>query len=359
MTGVRRSLDIVVVGAGIVGLFLAIALAGAGFRVTVFERRADPRRSSRPPARPSLNLAFSARGLGELERHALSRVVLDRSATAYGRLVHTDSGSVTHHLYGPARESLHFVLRKDILDGLLLHAGRTGDIRVDFEREVVDVDPETGDVLLSRPGGRRTWRMSARLVIGADGASSVARRALLRTGHVGYSQSYLEQGYVEMTIPAGCDPAPSLRSDVLHVWPRGRRLLLGFPNHDGSFTLSLHMPFDGPYSFASLRSEHDLRQLLERDFAEFAPLSTGLATEFLAQRPNAMVTIRCQRWTYGGRLALAGDAAHAIVPHYGQGATAGLEDARILVARSTSCRGARRRPSSGTCCSGSWRRTGG
>jgi kynurenine 3-monooxygenase len=144
-----------------------------------------------------------------------------------------------------------------------------------------------------------------------------------------YSQDYLTHGYKELSIPAGPGGAYQIEPNALHIWPRGSFMMIALPNRDGSFTVTLFWPFEGPNSFAALRSEADVLAFFRDQFPDAVPLIPALTEEFLSNPTGSLVTIRCRPWRVG-RAVLVGDACHAVVPFLGQGMNAAFEDCTVL-----------------------------
>lgn len=320
-----------VVGGGLVGSLLAIYLARRGHRVSVYDRQPDPRAARHGTRRPSINLTLCRRGLDALDRVGLKQAVLDLTVPCYGRRIHGLDSSVTEQPYGTRGEAIYSISRVALNELLVAHAAKEAGVTFHFEQKLVQLDlAETGAVFEDlRSGALR--RVTGARIFGADGAYSSVRLQLQKNELFNYSQTYLDQGYRELSIPALPDGGWPLEPNALHVWPRGNYMLLAFPNHDGSFTASLHMPWQGERSHESIRTEAQLLQLLREAFPDAVDLlPAGAAQEFLARPANSMLTVRCEPWSYRDKVLLIGDAAHAILPYYGQGANAGFEDCAVL-----------------------------
>lgn len=322
--------SIAVVGGGLGGALLAVVLGRAGHRVELVERRPDPRRGGGGRGR-SINLAISTRGLAALERVALDRAVLDVAVRMRGRMVHAIDGTLTFQPYGhEARHVIHSVSRAG-LNRLLVEAAESlGNVRVRFGLRCVDVDLENATCVLEDAATGASERLAADLVIGADGAYSEVRAALQKSDRFEYSQSYLPHGYKELTIPPAPDGSFRMERDALHIWPRERFMMIALPNVDGSYTCTCFWPFEGPDSFAALTTRDEVRAYFERVFPDAVPLIPTLEEDFLLNPVGSLVTVRCRPWRYRDRVVLVGDAAHAIVPFYGQGANAAFEDCIVL-----------------------------
>jgi len=321
----------VIAGAGLGGALLGTLLGRAGQRVLLIERRPDPRRA-RPEAGRSINLALSARGLHALEAIG-ARERIERLATPlHGRMIHPVRGPLAFQPYGARGEAIHSLSRAD-LNSLLLDAAEAAGAALRFERRTVALDLEQGALTSAGSGG--DLEQHAGTIIGADGAYSVVRSELVRRERWDFSQEYLGHGYKELHIPAGAAGGHVLEPHALHIWPRGGYMMMAMANVDGSFTVTLYLAFEGPKSFAQLDSPGAVRDFFQREFPDALPLVPDLETGFFAHPTGTLVTVRTAPWHLGGSAVLLGDAAHAIVPFYGQGANAAFEDALALAAALT------------------------
>jgi kynurenine 3-monooxygenase len=313
-----------VIGAGPVGSLLALFLARRGHEVRVFERRPDMRRSGVEAGR-SINLAVSTRGLYALHQVGLDDQVLRQAIPMRGRMVHAPGGEQRFLRYGrDDSEFINSMSRGELNELLMTEAERTGRVQIEFEQRLVGY--EAGRVRLrdGRCGEER--EVAAKVVFGSDGSASALRSAL----GVGVDESFLDFGYKELTIPKAPGGGFSLEKNALHIWPRKNFMLIALPNLDGSFTCTLFLPFEGEASFAAIEAPGEA----ERFFAETFPDALALIPrlgEALREAPlGRMVTVRCSAWSRGTAV-LIGDAAHAIVPFFGQGMNAGFEDCTILM----------------------------
>jgi kynurenine 3-monooxygenase len=317
-----------IVGAGLVGAVLAVFLARRGHRVEVFDRMPDIRLAPRSSGR-SINLTLCERGLRVLDGLGVGDAVRAISVPVYGRLIHDLRGEVTYQPYGNNGEAIYSVARGDLNRTLLDFAARHRDIAFHFQQACLDVDLDGPAVKLKNlESGEVTWRQ-ADTVFGADGAHSAVRLRMEQKTRFNFSQRYWEQGYKELNAPAS-ESGWVARRNAIHIWPRGDYMLICFPNMDGSFTCSVHIPFEGPLSFASIKTEADLLGLFRGSFSDAVEHLPDLARDFFSRPANAMVTIKCDPWSYRDTTALVGDAAHTIYPSYGQGANAGFEDCAVL-----------------------------
>ena len=328
----------IIIGAGLGGSLLAHFLGQRGWDVRVYERRGDPRARGQLGGR-SINLAISARGLHALERAGLADDVKTHGIRMPGRMLHSVAGQTAFVPYSadPNRAIVSF--SRSALNMMLLRAAAAHpNVRMTFDHRCVGLDEKQGTAVFEGADGTRVDD-SADLVVGADGAFSAVRTHMERRERFEYSQSSLAHGYKELSIPpvtAGPHAPFAMDPKALHIWPRGGSMMIALPNPDGSFTCTLFWPFDAvpgrdDATFATVRNGQAALERFRRDYPDALPLMPELAAEFDRNPVGSMVTIRCWPWTFGGRFALLGDAAHAIVPFYGQGANASFEDCECLV----------------------------
>jgi kynurenine 3-monooxygenase len=315
-----------IVGAGLVGPVIGVLLARQGFAVELFDRNGDPR--PLPAKRgKSVNLTLATRGFGALDAVGIGRQVRELSVPVYGRVIHGVDGTVEYQPYGSRGECLYSISRhrlSQVMVDLVEEAG----IPIHFGHRCTGANPSLGEVRFETAGGSLTRRSD--LVIGADGARSELRHRLVRHGRVQYSQRYADHANKELHLPATEALRAGLEPHALHMWPRRELMLIAFPNLDGSFTCTLHMPYEGEWSFESVRQPADVEALFARHFSDVRPLLTTLLDDYASHPEIPMVTVRCAPLTFGQRLVLIGDAAHAVWPSYGQGANAGFEDCALL-----------------------------
>lgn len=338
----------IIVGDGLAGALLAVLLARDGWRVRVFERRPDPRARGYAGGR-SINLALSARGLAGLAAAGLERTVRERDIIPMpGRMIHARDGSLTFQPYSKdPRDAINSVSRGGLNLTLIEAAAACRGVELIFDHLCVDVDVGGGGAspaAIFRRSDGSLARAEGDLVVGADGAFSAVRGVLQRTDRFEYSQTYLEHGYKELHIPSaggrghsGTAQAPrdafAMEPHALHIWPRGGAMMIALPNRDGSFTCTLFWPFEGEHSFAGLRTRAEVEGFFGEHYADAVPLMPTLAEDFLRNPASSLVTVRCRPWRHEGKVVLVGDAAHAIVPFYGQGINCGFEDCVELASR--------------------------
>ncbi len=318
------------IGAGLNGPLLALGLVKRGFNVEIYERRPDMR-SVRISAGRSINLALSTRGIHALTEAGLWNEMRKIIIPMKGRMMHSVTSEITFQPYGKNEaEVIHSISRAE-LNIALMNAAEDQGVRIHFQQRCTGIDLKTGALQLrdERIGEERT--IESRVVIGCDGSASAIRGEMLKLSRFNFSQQYLDYGYKELTIPAGPGGKHVLETHALHIWPRGNFMLIALPNVDGTFGCILFLPFEGADSFAQLATASAVIKLFQSRFPDAIPLMPDLADNFFANPTGAMVTVKCSPWHVDGRALLLGDAAHAIVPFFGQGINCGFEDCTCLL----------------------------
>src|SRR5579863_586643 len=321
---------ITLIGAGLNGPLLALGLAKRGFKVEIYERRADPRRV-RLSAGRSINLALSTRGIHALSQTGLWDELRKIVISMKGRMMHSSTSELTFQPYGQSEAEVINSLSRAELNIALMNAAETQGVKISFQQRCIGMDVRTGALELRNEKTGEVRILESSVVIGCDGSASAIRNGMLNLNRFNFSQQYLDYGYKELTIPAGSGGKHALETNALHIWPRGNYMLIALPNVDGTFACILFLPFEGADSFAQLSDNSVVREFFQKRFPDVVPLMPHLTENFFANPTGTMVTIKCSPWHVEGRTLLLGDAAHAIVPFFGQGINCGFEDCTSLL----------------------------
>jgi kynurenine 3-monooxygenase len=319
------------IGSGLAGGLLAGFLGQRGYEVELYERRADPRAGNFVGGR-SINLALSTRGIHALQQLGIADEVLRNAIPMRGRMIHDKSGDLHFAPYDrDPHKHINSIGRAALNTSVIEAALRHPNVRVHFNHRCTDVDLDTASAQLINTESNQTLVSRADAVIGVDGAFSAVRGAMQRQiNGFEYDESYLAHGYKELTIPPAPDGGWRMQKEALHIWPRKSFMMIALPNPDGSFTCTLFWEFKGPRSFESTTTDEDVHRFFEEEFADAVPLMPALLKEFNENPTGSLVTIRCAPWFYKDKIVLVGDAAHAVVPFYGQGMNAAFEDCVVL-----------------------------
>src|SRR5580692_12962661 len=321
---------ITLIGAGLNGPLLAVLLMQRGFAVEIFERRSDMRRVQISAGR-SINLALSTRGIHALQQAGLWEEVQSIIIPMRGRMMHSVAEELTFQPYGKNETEVINSISRAELNIALINAAEEHGATIRFNRRCTGYDVKTSEIRVRDEATGEETPLEAGIVIGCDGSASSIRAEMLRLSRFNFSQQYLDYGYKELTIPAGLRGEHLLETNALHIWPRGNHMLIALPNIDGTFACILFLPFEGANGFDSLKTQEQVAQLFESRFPDVAQLMPQLSENYFANPTGAMVTVKCSPWHVEGRALLLGDAAHAIVPFFGQGLNCGFEDCTYLM----------------------------
>ncbi|KAJ8971566.1 hypothetical protein NQ317_004120, partial [Molorchus minor] len=368
----------IIIGGGLVGSLCACFMARRGYKVVVFEKREDIRKFPEKRGR-SINLSLSDRGRAALRLVGLEEVVLKASIAMRGRLLHGVDGTTKSVLYDPVKNQVNdkylspyryinlktpieadypqvfigdailknnayfsrfcnnpyyfnlqciYSVGRNFLNQILLAAAETyPNVSLYFNHKLIRSNINEGNVTVLNTETYETFEDTADLIIGADGAFSALRRSLQQCHLFNYSQNYIEHGYLELSIPAKRND--QMVPNHLHIWPRGQFMMIALPNKDGSWTVTLFMPFQ---RFEELNCDEKVVQFFGVTFPDAVPLigEQELTEQFFKRKPSALISIKATLHHFGSKFLIIGDAAHAMVPFYGQGMNAGFEDCIIL-----------------------------
>ena len=325
--------NIVIIGAGLCGSLLALRLAQRGYKVSVYESRPDLRKVDISAGR-SINLALSDRGFKALRMAGVDEKAKEICIPMYGRLIHDIQGNTFVSNYsGREGEFINSISRGDLNGILLTEAASHENVTIHFNTKCLSVDIENTKAQFKRYETNEEFTVEAAVIFGADGAGSVLRKNyyLDKKFLFSYSQEYLTHGYKELEIPGDGNGNHQISKDHLHIWPRGDYMLIALPNLDGSFTVTLFLGHEkGKYNFKELTSKEKITSFFKEQFPDALALIPNITEEFANNPTGPLGTIKCSPWYYKGNTLLIGDAAHAIVPFYGQGMNASFEDVFVL-----------------------------
>jgi kynurenine 3-monooxygenase len=322
----QKSQKIAIVGSGLVGSLLAIYLKKEGHTVHIYDRSPDIRTiqfSGR-----SINLAMSHRGWKALDDAGVGDKVRDIAIAMEKRAIHVGA-QLNFQYYGLSGESIYSISR-GVLNKKMIDLAEEAGAEFFFEKRIWDVTLNDATLHIGETERGEWEELKYDMVFGADGAFSRIRHRMQRQSMFNYMQEFLDTGYKELHIPANPDGSYKLDKHSLHIWPRGAYMLIALPNLDGSFTCTLFMPFEGENSFASLTDRAKVEDFFKKNLPDTIDVIPDLAEDFFKNPTSTLVTMKCFPWTYEDKIALIGDACHAIVPFYGQGMNAGFEDITVL-----------------------------
>jgi kynurenine 3-monooxygenase len=320
---------ITIAGAGPVGALLTVMLAKQGYTVDLFESRDDSRRSDIYQGK-SINIALSDRGWLALESVGIAEEVRREAIPMYHRVMHDIEGKLTRQAYGKENQAIWSVSRSKINEQLVSLAEKEPTASLHFNCHLSDIDFDTTTLTFNTAQGE--VKHSSDLLFGADGAFSKVRRKMqeIPRKRISYSLEYMPQSYIELNIPAAADGSHQLEKHALHIWPRKDFMLIALPNPDGSFTCTLFMNQEGEISFDALQQRPDVEAFFQTYFSDTLGLIENPIGEFMNRKASPLSLVHIYPWVINNNVGLIGDAAHAMVPFYGQGMNCGFEDCRVL-----------------------------
>lgn len=322
--------NITIVGAGLVGSLVSIYLAKRGHKVNIYERRPDMRKAD-ISAGKSINLALSDRGWRGLEGVGIADEIKKIAIPMYGRSIHMKDGSSTYQAYGKDNQAIYSVSRGGINMRLMDLAEHQPNVSLHFEERCDKLDRKTNELTFLNTATNTATNVKSDFVLGSDGAFSAVRTQMqLQSDRFDYQQFYIDCGYKELVIPAGKNGEHVIEKNALHIWPRGSYMMIALPNMDGSFTCTLFFQMEGKVSFDALKTKEEVLAFFKEEFSDAVPLMPTLLDDYFANPASSLVTVKCKPWVWDEKIALIGDAAHAIVPFYGQGMNCGFEDCVVL-----------------------------
>lgn len=319
-----------IVGAGLVGSLWAAYLAKAGYNVTIFESRSDLRKATLTAGK-SINLALSNRGWRALEGVDVADEVRKIAIPMYGRTMHDLEGNLTFQPYGKEDEAIYSTSRGHLNCILMDFAEQTGKVNFHFNHQCTDFDIAKNKITFLNQETREIVHHQSDVIFGCDGAFSAVRFfGLQRSERFSFQQNFIVDGYREILLPANPDGTHKLDKNTLHIWPRGRFMLIALPNEDGSYTCTLFMPHEGgENAFDKVNTKEEVNAFFKSTFPDFYALMPHISSEWENHPLSSLCNMRSSRYHYK-KTAIMGDAAHATVPFYGQGMNAGFEDCTVM-----------------------------
>jgi kynurenine 3-monooxygenase len=328
----KNNRKISIVGAGLAGSVMSILLAKRGFDVEVYEWRPDMRKVN-ISAGKSINLALSNRGLRALRMVGMDEFIMKEVVPMEGRLVHNLDGTKSLQKYsGRQGNYINSVSRGGLNKALMTKAETYPNVKFHFNNSLESVDYHSKTMTILDMETKNTKQIPFEVLIGADGGGSAVRRSFQMGGvnRFSFSQQFLRHGFKELEIPADKNGAFRIESGALHIWPRHDYMMIALPNFDGSFTVTLFNTFEGDYGFDNIKTNEQVLEFISKNFPDAIEHMPNLAEIYFANPTGALATVKCFPWSRGGDATLIGDAAHAVVPFYGQGMNASFEDCRVL-----------------------------
>ncbi|WP_432412919.1 FAD-dependent oxidoreductase [Rasiella sp. SM2506] len=325
--------NILIIGAGLCGSLLALRMAQRGYNVQLVEKRPDLRKQHQDAGR-SINLALSDRGLKGLRLAGVEELAKELCIPMLGRMIHDTEGTTFLSKYSGRKDEFINSISRPGLNMLLLdEAEKMPNVEIIFNKGCKSVNLENASATFKDYTTDEEVTYRGDVVLGTDGAGSVVRKNMFNHKKFlfSFSQEWLTHGYKEITIPAAEGGGYRTDKGALHIWPRGEDMLIALPNLDGSFTVTLFLPYsNSDYCFDTLTTPEMVTEYFSKEYPDAVALMPNLVEEFFDNPTGPLGTIKCSPWNSYGKTLLLGDAAHAIVPFYGQGMNASFEDVVVF-----------------------------
>lgn len=320
--------EVTIIGAGLVGSLCSLYMAQRGYNVSIYEKRKDLR-SEIISAGKSINLALSERGWSALKKVGVDDEVMRIAIPMEKRIMHDAEGNLSEQAYGNPGQAIYSVSRAE-LNLLLMELSESKGVNLEFNQHCKDVNFKSKFVTFENTITKERKAISSDIIIGADGALSEVRSIMVKKLEHDFKSLKIEHSYKELLIPASLNGAHLIDKNALHIWPRGKFMLIALANLDGSFTCTLFAPKAGENSFEKLNNKKQVESYFNTIFPDFSELVPDLFEQWENNPTSSLGIVRTYPWNVRGEVILIGDAAHATVPFYGQGMNAGFEDCRIL-----------------------------
>lgn len=333
---IPASTEILIIGAGLCGSLLALRLAQRGHKIHMMEKRPDLRKTQLVAGR-SINLALSDRGIKAMKLAGIQHKVEKLCIPMHGRMIHDREGNSFLSPYsGKKDEYINSVSRSGLNALLLDEAEKMPNVSISFNQNCLSVDfgsssHQPSSAEFEDFHSKQKTTIQADIIFGTDGAGSAVRHSLEKNPDFEVSQEFLSHGYKELRIPPTENNGWKIHKNALHIWPRGENMVIALPNQDGSFTVTLFLSLaSGEYNFENLKTPEKVLEYFRKDYSDALESMPELTTDFFHNPIGELGTVRCFPWQYQGKILLMGDAAHAVVPFYGQGMNASFEDVVVL-----------------------------
>ena len=322
----QGDIPVAVIGGGLVGSLQALYLAKRGYKVLLFESREDIRKFDLGDGR-SINLALSFRGQEALKVVDCEEDALSFAIPMKGRMIHSLDGKMSSQAYSTEGKAIYSIDRLKLSQLLLNAVEADPNITLCFEHKLIRADLKKQSLTFQAPEGEKELMVG--FTFGCDGTFSTVRRQMMRSGdQFNYTQKYIEHGYKELHMPPNAKGEYAMPHNYLHIWPRHEFMMIALPNLDKSFTLTLFMPFK---MFNDIKTKDNLLSVFMKHFPDSIEKigEARLVEDYFKNPTGSLMSIKCSPY-YHCSTVLLGDAAHAVVPFYGQGMNAGMEDCLVF-----------------------------
>ena len=313
---------ITIIGGGLAGPLLSLYLAKKNIHVNLYEKRDNILKKNIKSGGRSINLAISERGIRPLKELNIFDKIEPELIPMKGRMIHDQEGNQKFYNYGKNNnEYINSVSRYKLNYFLLSELEQYTNATVTFNKKCVGYNTEKQKLKFNDGENIKITGP----IIGTDGSSSIISKVIANKTNTKIKEDVLSHIYKELTIPAK-DNDFQLEPNALHIWPRKSMMIIALPNIDRSFTCTMFIKKNGNMSLSSLESSEKILSFFQKHFINLLTLIPDIETQFKKNPVSNLSTIYTEKWNYKNLACVLGDAAHAIVPFFGQGMNASFED---------------------------------
>jgi kynurenine 3-monooxygenase len=322
---------IIIVGSGMAGCFMALCLAKKGFKVEIYEERSDIRKAQNKSGR-SFNITLYYRGILALKKVNLWNDIKEISVLTRGNVAHYHGDRNVYDPYDAHDTEVLYTVHRNKLNSKLLDiVEKLPNVKLIFNTKCISIDKQNKEIYFQKTASQKIIKVKADRIVGADGVNSTVRSEMQKNVASQYLYENEDWGYKEVNITPELANSLNLKFNATHTWPRRNSLLIAFPNPDNTFTLMINLPLFGRDSFETLDSKDKIKNFITANFPDLKPILSIIIKSILNNPTGRFATVKTSPWSYKDFIVLIGDSAHSVIPFYGQGVCAALDDCLTIM----------------------------
>lgn len=307
---------IVIIGAGIACLNLAIRLKKMGMNPVVFEEYEESDLINAHDAK-SVNITISYRGIKALEQIDCADDLRESSMNIIGRTHFIGEKPYFTPYTSKPNFYLYSIERKDLMK-ILIQRAKKESIKVQFGFKLTKARFDKKICYFIHEG--KIYENSYDFLFGVDGVHSNIRNWL----RIPYIITQRDYTYKKIDIDSDNAFRLGLSKYSVNIWLSSKGLFFALPNKGGSQS--------GLLSISSkILDEIEINgKLLDKYFPKLIDTIDNFCEKFKTTPPGSFKEVQCSNWFARSSVLLMGDAVHAMMPFYAQGANCALEDVSVF-----------------------------